>query len=121
MPKKPKSLNILPEDRIVGMQAREKRDLLAGCNEPGKPWFNRNDHEFIRMRRSDMPESPGHSLTQILPRFCARYDIPTLLLLHLQVQRVVLVHFDSEDATLPVAQVNLPQVGQCSWGQVQVI
>lgn len=46
--RKRKSLNITSEDRVVGMQPREKRDLFAGCNEPGKPWFHRDDHEFMK-------------------------------------------------------------------------
>lgn len=48
MAKKRKRLNITPQDRVVGVQPRQKRDLLAGCNEPGKAWFNRDDHEFIK-------------------------------------------------------------------------
>lgn len=48
MAKKPKRLNLSPEDRVTGVQPREKRDLFAGCNEPGKPWFQRDDHVFIR-------------------------------------------------------------------------
>ncbi len=45
---KPKRLQIRPEDRVVGITPRQKRDLFAGCNEPGKPWFQRDDHVFIR-------------------------------------------------------------------------
>lgn len=47
--RKPRSLKIRPEDRLVGVVPREKRDLLAGCNEPGKPWFHRDDFEFAKM------------------------------------------------------------------------
>jgi hypothetical protein len=48
MARKPKRLNITKDDRVVGLQDREKRDLFASCNEPGKPWFNRDDHEFMK-------------------------------------------------------------------------
>lgn len=46
MAKKPKSLNLTPEDRVLGVRPRERRDLFAGCNEPGQPWFQRNPHDF---------------------------------------------------------------------------
>jgi hypothetical protein len=48
MAKKPKKLNLSPEDRIIGMQPREKRDLYAGCNEPGKKWFHPDAHVFMK-------------------------------------------------------------------------
>lgn len=47
--KKQKKLNILPTDQVVGYQERAKKDLLAGCNEPGKAWYTVNAHEFIRV------------------------------------------------------------------------
>jgi hypothetical protein len=46
MPKKRKRLKLSPEDRVVGMQPRQKRDLFAGCNEPGKEWFHPDAHVF---------------------------------------------------------------------------
>ena len=46
MPKKPKRLKLSPEDRVIGMAPREKRDLFAGCNEPGKEWFRPDAHVF---------------------------------------------------------------------------
>lgn len=49
MARKQKRLNISAADRIIGIRPREKRDLLAGCNEPGKAWFQRDEHEFIKM------------------------------------------------------------------------
>jgi hypothetical protein len=45
---KSKRLIIRPEDRIVGVQPRDKRDLFAGCNEPGTQFFERNAHDFER-------------------------------------------------------------------------
>jgi len=49
MAKKRKSLNIRPEDKIVGVVPRQKVDLFAGCNEPGKNWFQRDDFEFMKI------------------------------------------------------------------------
>lgn len=46
MPKNPKRLKFRPEDRVIGMAPREKRDLFAGCNEPGKTWFHPDAHVF---------------------------------------------------------------------------
>lgn len=48
MPKKPKRLKINPEDRVIGVRPREKRDLFAGCNEPGKEWFHPDAHVFMK-------------------------------------------------------------------------
>lgn len=48
MPEKPKRLNIRPEDRVIGIQPRTKRDLYPGCNEPGKAWFHPDAHVFMR-------------------------------------------------------------------------
>ena len=41
-----KRLRLSPDDRVVGMQPRQKRDLYAGCNEPGKEWFHPDAHVF---------------------------------------------------------------------------
>jgi|GEM_PF-6344124 len=46
---KPRRLELDPNDRVVGVRAREKRDLFAGCNEPGQRWFQRDPHEFERI------------------------------------------------------------------------
>ena len=48
MAKKPKRLNLSPDDRVTGVQPREKRDLYAGCNEPGKEWFHPDAHVFMK-------------------------------------------------------------------------
>jgi len=43
-----KRLKLSPDDRVIGMTPRKKRDLLAGCNEPGKEWFHPDDHVFMK-------------------------------------------------------------------------
>ena len=43
---KKKRLILRPEDRVIGVQSRDKRDLFAGCNEAGTPLFERNPHDF---------------------------------------------------------------------------
>jgi len=48
MPKRSKRLKLRPEDRVMGMAPREKRDLFAGCNEPGKEWFHPDPHVFMK-------------------------------------------------------------------------
>jgi len=48
MAEKPKRLKLSPQDRVIGIQPREKRDLYAGCNEPGKQWFHPDAHVFMR-------------------------------------------------------------------------
>jgi hypothetical protein len=49
MAKKPrKRLKLSPEDRVIGVTPRKKRDLFAGCNEPGKQWFHPDDHVFMK-------------------------------------------------------------------------
>lgn len=48
MPKKPKSLKITKDDKVMGIVPREKRDLFRGCNEPGKAWFHKDDHVFMK-------------------------------------------------------------------------
>lgn len=49
MEKKPKKrLRLNPEDQVLGVKSRQKRDLLAGCNEPGKEWFHPDDHVFMK-------------------------------------------------------------------------
>lgn len=47
--KKPKRLNLTRDDKVVGVRPRDQKDLFAGCNEPGKPWFQRNAHDFERI------------------------------------------------------------------------
>jgi hypothetical protein len=49
MPKKPKRLNITKDDRVTGVLPRQKVDLFAGCNQPGTPWFQRDDYEFMKI------------------------------------------------------------------------
>jgi len=46
--KRSKRLKLHPEDRVIGMQPREKRDLYAGCNEPGKEWYTPDPHIFMK-------------------------------------------------------------------------
>lgn len=48
MAKKPKRLNITKDDKVMGIVPREKRDLFRGCNEPGKAWFHKDDHVFMK-------------------------------------------------------------------------
>lgn len=48
MAKKRKRLDITPADRLVGIQAHNKQDLLAGCNEPGRPWYNQDANQFTK-------------------------------------------------------------------------
>jgi hypothetical protein len=49
MAKKPKRLDIGPEDRVMGTRPRSRRDLFSGCNEPGRPWFQRDAHDFEKI------------------------------------------------------------------------
>lgn len=46
---KRKRLNITKDDRVIGVRPRDQRDLFAGCNEPGQPWFQRDAHEFEKI------------------------------------------------------------------------
>lgn len=48
MVKKRKGLKLSPDDHVVGMKPREKSDLFAGCNEPGKEWFHPDAHVFMK-------------------------------------------------------------------------
>jgi hypothetical protein len=48
MAKRSKSLEVL-NDALVGVKPYEKRDFFNGCNEPGKAWFQKDAHEFIRI------------------------------------------------------------------------
>lgn len=43
-PKRPRA----SDDRLVGIRQRSKRDLFAGCNEPGKAVFLPNANEFVQ-------------------------------------------------------------------------
>jgi hypothetical protein len=45
-------------DRLIGIQQRNKLDLFAGCNEPGKEWFMPDAHAFMRVwcRHCKSPE-----------------------------------------------------------------
>jgi len=47
MVKKPKRRLSIVGDHVIGAAPRDKKDLYAGCNEPGKPWFNKDAHVFI--------------------------------------------------------------------------
>jgi len=38
----------LDTDRLVGVRPRDRKDLFAGCNEPGKPWFHPDASVFMR-------------------------------------------------------------------------
>lgn len=49
MAKKPKRLHLTPEDRVLGVRPRSRRDLFSGCNEAGRPWFQRDPHEFEKI------------------------------------------------------------------------
>jgi hypothetical protein len=48
MTKRSKSLEVV-NDSLIGVQPYDKRDFFNGCNEPGKPWFQRDAHEFIKI------------------------------------------------------------------------
>lgn len=37
------------EDRVLGTRPRERRDLFAGCNEPGTPAYLPNPADFMRV------------------------------------------------------------------------
>jgi hypothetical protein len=68
-----------PDDRLVGIRAHKKKDLINGCNEPGTKWFTHNIGEFQKTIcricrnpeciRAGNSETPWHARMEQQPEY----------------------------------------------------
>ena len=99
-------------DGRVIRAGESKRFRLGGLRE--NTTDNTGMHNYynhlVRMSFDDTVESPGNPSIQLGVAFRAGDFPPLLVLVHFSNLGVILMRFDSEDATLPIAQVDFSQI-----------
>ena len=78
---------------------------------PNDPAMHDRHDQLVRVRISQAMQAAQKAFAKLVKRFGSGDYIPALLLLHLDIDGIIVMRFDSEHAAFPLTQIHFPQIG----------